>query len=165
MYNNDLVKSITRSGTTFTAKNSSGTQLFTFTQQDNNTTTGTSYNAGSCPDNTTFGTNGSIKRVYDQIANKNPVNYPSFVNQWFMDQNSTLTFKINGNLGCGILLQTNGYADLLYANNLYNALNARKLAGTMPGDSYDFSVNSSGVVSLKIKIAAGTAIVFGQISK
>lgn len=34
------VASITRSGTTFTAKNSSGTQLFTFTQQDNNTTTG-----------------------------------------------------------------------------------------------------------------------------
>jgi len=73
LYNNDLgdkaattsvVASITRSGTTFTAKNSAGTQLFTFTQQDNNTTTGTTYNAGSCPDNTTFGTNGSIARAY-----------------------------------------------------------------------------------------------------
>lgn len=35
-----MVKSITRSGTTFTAKNFSETQLFTFTQQDNNTTYG-----------------------------------------------------------------------------------------------------------------------------
>ena len=33
-----MVKSIDRSGTTFTAKNSSGTSLFTFTQQDNNNT-------------------------------------------------------------------------------------------------------------------------------
>ena len=41
--------------------------MFTFTQQDSNTTTGTSYNAGSCPDNTTFGTNGSIARVYNKL--------------------------------------------------------------------------------------------------
>lgn len=59
------VASITRSGTTFTAKNSAGTQLFTFTQQDNNTTTGTTYAANSLPSNTTFGTNGSIKNVWD----------------------------------------------------------------------------------------------------
>lgn len=65
-----VVSSITRSGTTFTAKNSSGTQLFTFTQQDNDTTTGTSYNAGSCPDNTTFATNGSVKRAYDKLNGK-----------------------------------------------------------------------------------------------
>lgn len=32
-----------------------------------NTTSGTSYNAGSCPDNTTFGTNGSIARLYAEI--------------------------------------------------------------------------------------------------
>ena len=64
------VTSITRSGTTFTAKNSNGDTLFTFTQQDNNTTTGTSYNAGSCPDNTTFGTNGSIKRVNDRLTKR-----------------------------------------------------------------------------------------------
>jgi len=36
---------------------------FTVTRRD--LTDGTTYNAGSCPDNTTFGTNGSIKRVYD----------------------------------------------------------------------------------------------------
>lgn len=36
----DVPASITRSGTTFTVKNSDGTQLFTFTQQDNDTTTG-----------------------------------------------------------------------------------------------------------------------------
>ncbi len=29
------------------------------------TTTGTTYSAGSCPDNTTFATQGSVKRVYD----------------------------------------------------------------------------------------------------
>jgi len=34
----NLISSISRSGTTFTAKNSAGTSLFTFTQQDNNTT-------------------------------------------------------------------------------------------------------------------------------
>lgn len=34
---------------------------------DNNTTTGTSYNAGSCPDNTTFATNGSVSRAYDAL--------------------------------------------------------------------------------------------------
>lgn len=38
--NSKAITSITRSGTTFTAKNSAGTSLFTFTQQDNNTTTG-----------------------------------------------------------------------------------------------------------------------------
>ena len=101
------IASITRSGTTFTAKNSAGTQLFTFTQQDNNTTygvvsktanglcpqlpnestttkylrqdgtwsvppdnnttTGTTYTPGNVPANTTFGTNGSIKNVYDTL--------------------------------------------------------------------------------------------------
>ena len=60
-----VVSSITRSGTTFTAKNSDGTTLFTFNQQDNDTTTGTTYTAASVPANTTFGTNGSIKNVYD----------------------------------------------------------------------------------------------------
>ena len=34
---------------------------------DNNTTTGTSYNAGSCPDNTTFATNGSVSRAYNAL--------------------------------------------------------------------------------------------------
>lgn len=38
-----IVTSITRSGTTFTAKNADGDTLFTFTQQDNNTT----YSAGT----------------------------------------------------------------------------------------------------------------------
>lgn len=35
---------------------------------DNNTTTGTTYNAGSVPANTKFGTNGSIKNVYDTFS-------------------------------------------------------------------------------------------------
>lgn len=34
------------------------------------TTTGTSYNAGSCPDNTTFATNGSVKNTYDDITSR-----------------------------------------------------------------------------------------------
>lgn len=61
------VASITRSGTTFTAKNAAGTSLFTFTQQDSNTTTGTNYAAGSIPNNTTFCTNGTVKNVYDKF--------------------------------------------------------------------------------------------------
>ena len=65
------IASITRSGTTFTAKNSAGTQLFTFTQQDNNTTTGTTYTAGNVPANTTFGTNGSIKNCFDALVGEN----------------------------------------------------------------------------------------------
>ena len=36
--------------------------------QPPNTTTGTTYSAGSVPANTTFGTNGSIKNVYDKVA-------------------------------------------------------------------------------------------------
>lgn len=60
---NNGIKSITRSGTTFTATRCDGS-TFTFTQQDNNTTTGTSYAAGSCPNNTTFATNGSIANLY-----------------------------------------------------------------------------------------------------
>lgn len=35
--------------------------------KDTNTTTGTSYNAGSCPDNTTFATNGSVARAYSAL--------------------------------------------------------------------------------------------------
>ena len=35
--------------------------------RDNNSTTGTSYNAGSCPDNTTYATNGSVARVYSSL--------------------------------------------------------------------------------------------------
>ena len=63
----EAIKSITRSGTTFTATRCDGT-TFTFTQQDNDTTTGTTYAAGSAPANTTFGTNGSIKNVYDDLS-------------------------------------------------------------------------------------------------
>ena len=77
--NQNNVASISRSGTTFTAKNGNGTQLFTFTQQDNNTTTGTTYAASNVPNNTTFATNGSVKNVHDKfnamtsltISNKN----------------------------------------------------------------------------------------------
>lgn len=65
----EAIKNITRSGTTFTATRCDNS-TFTFTQQDNNTTTGTSYNAGSCPDNTTFGTNGSIARVYSNLKSR-----------------------------------------------------------------------------------------------
>lgn len=36
-------------------------------RNDANTTTGTTYNAGSVPANTSFGTNGSIKNVYDSL--------------------------------------------------------------------------------------------------
>lgn len=68
--NSNIVTSISRSGTDFTAKNSSGSTLFTFNQQDNNTTTGTTYAAGSCPNNTTFGTQGSIANVYTALNNK-----------------------------------------------------------------------------------------------
>lgn len=60
----EAIKNITRSGTTFTATRTDNT-TFTFTQRDNDTTTGTTYAAGSAPNNTTFGTNGSIKNVYD----------------------------------------------------------------------------------------------------
>ena len=62
------VKSITRNGVTFTATRYDGT-TFTFTQQDNNTTTGTTYSAGNCPNNTTFGTNGSIYNLYNWVNN------------------------------------------------------------------------------------------------
>ena len=100
LYNNDLVKSITRSGTTFTAKNSSGTQLFTFTQQDNNTTTGTTYAAGSCPNNTTFGTNGSIKNLYDYLkATECSPNYGSVMKSQatFQPTSSGHTYTATGN--------------------------------------------------------------------
>lgn len=40
----------------------------TISAQD--TTTGTSYNAGSCPDNITFATNGSVARVYAALNEK-----------------------------------------------------------------------------------------------
>ena len=71
---NDLVSSITRSGTTFTAKNSAGTQLFTFTQQDSNTTTGTTYSTGAeIPNNTTFGTNGTIKNIHNWLVGRMPL--------------------------------------------------------------------------------------------
>ena len=75
MSNNDLnnkaakseaIKNITRSGTTFTATRTNNT-TFTFTQQDNNATTGTTYAAGSCPNNTTFGTNGSIYNLFTEF--------------------------------------------------------------------------------------------------
>lgn len=48
--------------------------------QDTNTTTGTSYNAGSCPDNTTFSTNGSVKKVYDAVSPKSWFAYTSINN-------------------------------------------------------------------------------------
>lgn len=72
----EAIKNITRSGTTFTATRCDGT-AFTFTQQDNNTTTGTTYNAGSVPDNTTFGTNGSIKNCYDSLNTRLDAKTPS----------------------------------------------------------------------------------------
>ena len=50
--------------------------------QDTNTTTGTSYNAGSCPDNTTFSTNGSVKRVYDAVSPKSWFTYTSIDNAY-----------------------------------------------------------------------------------
>lgn len=77
--NNDLPVSITRSGTTFTVKNSAGETLFTFDQQDSDTTTGTTYNAGSCPDNTTFATNGSVKNVFDNLNAYKKVRYSGHV--------------------------------------------------------------------------------------
>lgn len=101
--NNDLVKSITRSGTTFTAKNSAGTQLFTFTQQDNNTTTGTTYSAGSAPANTTFGTNGSIKNVFDRL-NTYTIRYTSY------QTGESLLSVITSNKGC-IITGTGIYTD------------------------------------------------------
>jgi hypothetical protein len=42
--------------------------------KDTNTTTGTSYDAGSCPDNTTFATNGSVARAYSAL-NSNKINH------------------------------------------------------------------------------------------
>lgn len=65
----DAIKNITRNGTTFTATRADDT-TFTFTQQDNNTTTGTTYTAGNVPNNTTFGTNGSIKNSYDALITR-----------------------------------------------------------------------------------------------
>lgn len=84
------ISNITRSGTTFTATRANGT-TFTFTQQDNNTTTGTTYNAGSCPDNTTFGTNGSIRRAYNgaiSAVNENAVRYEQLSLTFYGSENN-----------------------------------------------------------------------------
>ena len=63
---------------------------------DTNTTTGTTYNAGSAPANTTFGTNGSIKNVYDALTGlttklKDELNIP------VGDSNTTFTISDIGN--------------------------------------------------------------------
>ena len=106
----EAIKSITRSGTTFTATRCDNT-TFTFTQQDNNTTTGTTYNAGSVPDNTTFGTNGSIKKSYDALNGR-----LSNVGQVYTSDTYTGQIAANGyaaklTLPAGEwLINTSGYA-------------------------------------------------------
>ena len=98
----NAITNITRSGTTFTATRYNGT-TFTFTQQDNNTTTGTTYSAGSCPNNTTFGTQGSIYNAFNWL-NSNKVSksaYKSLGENYIM---SYSTFDSGMNLyNCGSL--------------------------------------------------------------
>lgn len=111
------VSSIKRSGTTFTATRRDGT-TFTFTQQDNDTTTGTTYTAGNVPENTTFGTNGSIKNAYDSLDGR-----LSALGQIYTSSPYTGQIVANGyasklTLPEGIwLLTTNGYAYTVDGDN------------------------------------------------
>lgn len=70
-----------------------------YTPPTTNTTTGTTYAAGSCPDNTTFGTNGSIKRAFDWL-NSNKVSKSAYKN---LGENYVMTasnFDSGVNLYC-----------------------------------------------------------------
>lgn len=114
--NSDLVSSITRSGTTFTAKNEDGTALFTFTQQDSNTTTGTNYAAGSIPNNTTFCTNKTVKNVYDNFNVRTTLLAANIQGQ--VDGNKTLSHSMADFRNLSISLYTGseqlseGFVDL-----------------------------------------------------
>ena len=94
----EAIKNITRSGTTFTATRCDDT-TFTFTQQDNNTTTGTTYTAGNVPANTTFGTNGSIKNAYDNLKLYNTC--PEYGSQVVNSGDKTPTSNVPYTHTCG----------------------------------------------------------------
>jgi phage minor structural protein len=61
-----------------------------------NTTTGTSYNAGSCPDNTTFATNGSVARVYSALISSFMNIYKNYNNFTPFTDIATKSQKIDG---------------------------------------------------------------------
>ena len=63
--------------------------------KDTNTTTGTSYNAGSCPDNTTFATNGSVARAYSALNSNLTPKILTITNSTEWTNNYTVAYKID----------------------------------------------------------------------
>lgn len=121
----EAIKNITRSGTTFTATRCNGT-TFTFTQQDNNTTTGTSYGASSIPNNNTFGTNSTIKNVRQESINRITPSVVGTITS--INGNVTLdsnvgyyVINVNLTISGGTVLAWSGIIDasLLTANRIY----------------------------------------------
>ena len=101
---NDTVASITRSGTTFTAKNSAGTQLFTFTQQDNDTYAWSSI-TGKPTTLSGYGiTDGGIKNTVTQASKTTGNSANSFCNM------CSLSVSAGTYLVLATLYQSSGFA-------------------------------------------------------
>lgn len=94
-------------------------------------------------------------------SNQCLTHYFSYVHQWFIN-NTTIEFKINGNLGVIIMLQHNEGCSIVFVNSLYVNSNIHNLGGSF--SDYEISFDASTQKVSISYISAMTVTVIGYVA-